>query len=323
MKDPLKYFMPEQATPWAADVDFLNSFITYIAAGCTIGITAVMLFFAYKYRRRAQNQQTAFITHNVLLETLWTAIPTLVVIYVFWYGFVVYREMRTPPANAIEIGVTGNQAWQWEFRYANGKLAKDLIVPVNEPVRLIMKSVTTDVGDPATGREGIPPVNHSLFIPSMRVKEDVIGSEFHHMWFNPTKIGEYPIFCAEYCGAGHYNMRSTLRVVTRAEYEDFLRDRGAVELTPDQLGAKLYSEKCIACHSIDGSKVVGPTFKGLWGSKREFADGTSATADENYIAESVLTPSVKVVKDYPPVMPPHPLNNDEITGIIAWLKTLQ
>lgn len=301
--------MPEQASSWAARVDFINNFITYVAVFCTVAITGAMLYFAWRYRRRPDHQESEYITHDATLETVWTAIPTLVCIFVFYYGFVVYKEMREPPANAIEINVEGYR-WAWEYTYPNGKKAgRDLVVPVGEPVRLILRS-----------RD----VNHSFFIPAMRVKEDVIKSEYHHLWFEPTITGDFHIFCTEYCGTSHSGMIGTLKVVSKEQYLDFLNDRSKEQLSPEQLGQKLYESRgCVACHRLDGVKGVGPSFKGIFGQKVEFTDGTSATRDENYLRESILHSQKKIVKDFlPGAMPSFEgqLKEEEVAGLIAFIK---
>ena len=307
-------FMPEQASSWAARVDWINNLISIISLLCTVGITAVMIYFAVKYRRRSEEQKTEFITHNTVMETVWTIIPTLVVIYIFVYGFIVYKEMRTPPASAMEVNVDAYQ-WRWEYTYPSGKKAtKDLVVPLGRPVRLIMRSHD---------------VLHSFFLPEMRVKEDLRANEYSYLWFTPTKLGNFHIFCAEYCGLQHSAMAGTLKVVTPEQFEDYLRDRtaaDAVQLPPAEAGKELFSQKtCNTCHSIDGSKIIGPSLKGLFASgAHQFSDGSSGTVDENYVRQSILQSQAKVVAGYPPVMPSFEgqLTEKQVSDLIAYLKTL-
>lgn len=302
--------MPEQASTFAGEVDFMNNFISYVAAFCTLAITGTMIYFAWKYRKKSDNDVTPQITHNATLETLWTAIPTVVVIFVFFYGTRTYVDMRTPPANAVEISVLGRK-WVWEFTYPTGKKeAEELVVPVNRPIKLIMQSQD---------------VNHSFFIPAMRVKEDVIGGVYHYLWFEPTKLGTFPIFCAEYCGTNHSGMLAKLRVVTQEEYDDHINDRTKGEIPLEEKAQQLWVNKgCKGCHTLDGSPLVGPTWKGLFGSKREFVDGTTGTADENYIRESILNPNAHIVKGFQPgLMPALPATDDEINTFIAFMKTLK
>ena len=308
-------WMPEQAATWAADVDALNNFITNASVFFTVVITGVMLWFAWKYRKTSENQETAYITHNAALETVWTVIPSVVVIVVFVYGLMSYKEMRTVPASSIEINVQAWK-WRWEFTYPNGKTTTgELVVPLGEPVRLIMTSND---------------VIHSFFIPVMRVKEDVYKGNYSYLWFTPTKLGEFHIFCAEYCGLQHSGMLATLKVVTPEAYQDFLIDRvdgEAPKLPPEELGKELYTKKgCVACHSLDGSAIIGPSFKGLFAAKeRKFADGSTAPLDENYIRESILNPNAKIVEGYPAGQMPAfegQLSEEELSGLIAYLKTL-
>ncbi len=307
-------YMPIQASTWADRVDWMNNWITDVSTICTVAITAVMLYFAIRYRAGKHSAPSSKADHNLNLEIVWTVIPSIVCVYCFYIGFDVYKEMRTPPANATEIGVTGFK-WGWNFTYENGKTSStELVVPVGEPIKLVMKSSD---------------VLHSFFIPSMRVKEDLRGDRYSYLWFTPTITsdeqpgGVFPIFCAEYCGVNHSGMRAGLKVVSRAQYNDFIQERGAIELSPLELGAKLYNEKaCITCHSLDGSKVVGPTFKGLYGANREFTEGEPAVADENYLRTSILNSAKQIVSGYQNVMPSFEgqLNDKEIDALIAFIK---
>jgi len=308
-------YMPVQASSWADEIDWMNNWITDVSTICTVLITAVMLYFAIVYRSGKHSKPTSKADHNLNLEIVWTVVPTIVCFYCFYLGFDVYREMRTPPANATEIGVTGYK-WGWNFTYENGKTSsKELVVPVGEPIKLVMKSKD---------------VLHSFFIPAMRVKEDLRGDRYSYLWFTPTitseeqKNGTFPIFCAEYCGTNHSGMRAGLKVVSRAEYNDFINERGEVKLSPLELGQKLYNERaCITCHSLDGSKVVGPTFKGLMNKERNFTGSEAIAADENYLRESILYPNKKIVSGYPENLMPSfegQLKDKEVDALIAFIK---
>jgi cytochrome c oxidase subunit II len=306
--------MPEQASTFAPGVDFINNFITYVSVFCTVTITGAMVYFGLKYRRKSDDQATAYVTHNTTLEIVWTAIPTVVCIFVFYYGFAVYRDMRNPPANPLEINVSGRR-WAWDFQYPGGKRSTgELVVPVDQPVRLVMRSQD---------------VNHSFFIPAMRAKEDVIANTYHFLWFHPTKAGKYPIFCTEYCGDDHSHMLAELRVVSRAEYEDYVASRtkgDAPQLPPEELGKQIYNGKggCVACHSLDGSAKVGPTFKGLFGKAEELSDGTKVTADENYLRVAIKNPQAQIVKGFEGLnMPAVPLDDSEVDAIISFIKTVK
>lgn len=307
-------FMPEdQASTWAPAVDHLNTLITNAAIFCTVAIVGTMLYFAIRYRRRSEDQEIAYIEHNTILETVWTVIPSIICIFLFYFGFVTYHETRNPPANALEVNVTARK-WAWTFQHTNGKTDEaNLVVPLGQPVRLIMRSKD---------------VLHSFFVPAMRIKEDVMANIYTFTWFNPVKLGTFHIFCAEYCGKDHSAMLGSVKVVTSEEYADYLHDRGAVADTrsPAEIGKELYTVKgCNACHSLDGSRLVGPSFKGLTGSIREFENGVPPQkADENYIRESILLSQAKVVKTYPAgAMPSFEglITDDEIEAMIAFIKS--
>ena len=314
---PFLDYMPVDASTWGADVDWMNNWITNVSVLCTVIITGVMLYFAIKYRASTHPKPTSKVNHSALLETVWTVVPSIIVIYVFYVGFVVYEDMRNPPANSVEVTVTGYR-WAWAFTYENGKsTTNELVVPVDEPVRLVMKSKD---------------VIHSFFIPAMRIKEDVRADRYSFLWFHPTITsadqpgGYFPVFCAEYCGRSHSEMLAKLRVVTREEYNDFLHDRSGEDLsklTPVQRGEKLYIEKaCNTCHSLDGSVVLGPTFKDLFGKLREFETGNSVTCDENYLKESILYSTMKIVKGFGRVMPAFEglLKDEEVDDLVAFIK---
>ncbi|MCB0311502.1 MAG: cytochrome c oxidase subunit II, partial [Bdellovibrionales bacterium] len=280
-------FMPEQASTIAPKIDWLNHLVTVISVFFTVVIVGAMIYFAVRYRKRGgQDHETPRIEGNGFLEVVWTTVPTLICILIGYYGVAFYREMRAEESNPVEINVWG-QKWRWDFEYPNGKKTNaELVVPVGRQVKLITRS-----------RDVI----HSFFIPAMRVKRDVLPTEYGSLYFTPIKTGDYNVFCTEYCGQDHWDMLAKLRVVSQAEYDRWLQDRSAElemsRMSPVELGKQLYNEKgCLACHSLDGSPRVGPSFLKLYGREGEFADGATYKADENYIQESVLHPNKHIVK---------------------------
>ena len=313
-------FMPEQASEWAPRVDLINNVITWASVFFTVAICGAMLYFAYRYRRKPDydpaDPKTPNITHNSALETVWTVVPSIICMFLFYYGFAVYHDMRTPPSNAIEINVDA-QKYSWSFTYPNGRKATtDLVVPLGKPVRLIMTSHDT---------------LHSFFVPSMRVKEDVVPNVYSYLWFTPTMLGQFHLFCTEYCGVGHSTMRGSVKVVSAEAFQDFLLDRKAADapqLTPAQQGEQLFQSKaCVGCHSIDGTARVGPSFKGIFARGKEpIFQQEEVTVDENYIRESILNPSAKLVAGFEKTAPmpsfQGQLSEDELKALIAYLKSL-
>lgn len=305
-------FTPPQGTEIAAQYDSLFAFLLWASLIACIILIGGMVYFVTKYKRRTDNDKTPYISHSTILEFTWSFIPLVIFMIVFVWGWVLYHNMRSMPQEGLEVHVYGRQ-WAWDFVYKSGKkTTNEFVVPVKSDVKLIMTSND---------------VIHSFFIPSMRIKQDVVPGRYSSLWFHAEKTGEYHVFCTEFCGAAHSQMLARMKVVTQEEYEAWLQetDEG---LSLAQKGAKLTNSKgCVACHSVDGSLKVGPTWKGLWEKVgHEMADGSQVAVDENYLRESILAPNAKVVKGYPAgVMPTYQgqLSEDELSALIEYIKELK
>ena len=308
----------EQASEFANNVDFVHDIVTYFSVFFTVLITGVMIYFAIRYRQRdGKDHATPQLLHSTSLEIIWTIIPIIISVYVAYLGIVYYKDMRTPGKDPLVINVHG-QKWFWDFEYPNGKKfgGKDVefVVPVNRPVQLVL-----------TSRDVI----HSFFIPAMRVKKDAVPGMFSYIDFKPIKTGTYQVFCTEYCGKEHYNMMVQIKVVSDAEYQRWVNDNSEEFrkslISPADLGKTIYTQKgCNACHSLDGTKIVGPTWLDSYGSKVKMIDGQEIEVDGNYIKESIFEPSKHVHEGFAPVMPSFAgqLSDDEINGVIAYIRTL-
>jgi cytochrome c oxidase subunit 2 len=275
-RDP-KFWLPPQASTTSGDIDFVFSFIFWVSAFFFALIVGLMVFFLIRYRRRKPGQGAApdAPEGNVTLELVWSAIPFVLVVVMFWLGFKTFMDHRTAPGNAYEVSVTGMK-WAWQFEYANGWVENELNVPADTPVRLVMTSED---------------VIHSLSIPAFRVKQDVVPGRYTEAWFRCPEPGRYRIFCTEYCGTKHGDMLSWVVVHPPGEFEKWLEDASNFvdRMAPAEAGKLLFEKRgCAACHSVDGSGGIGPTQKGLFGRNRVFTDGSSAVADENYLRESTL-----------------------------------
>lgn len=309
-------FLPEQGSDFAANIDWVHNLITDISVFFTVAIVGAMIYFAVRYRqRKGVDHDTPQILGNNLLEVIWTVVPTLVCIFIAYYGVIYYHDMRTVPDDAITIDVRA-QKWKWDFYYSNGKQSSDLVVPVNKPVKLVLSS-----------RD----VLHSFYLPAMRVKKDAVPGQYTYLWFRPIKVDTYQAYCTEYCGKDHSQMLAKLRVLPEAQYEQWVNDRSAeaalAKLGPAERGKTLYKEKmCYSCHTLDGSPLVGPSFLNIYHRKAKWADGAEYTVDEGYIHESIIEPNKHIVAGFPPnIMPSFAgqLNDQDIDGIIAYLKSLQ
>ncbi len=288
----------------------VNEAFIFVTAACVVllvAVTITMIFFLFRYNRK-KNPVPSDIRENTPLEILWTVVPTILVLGMFYFGWVNFGYIRNPPRDAIEIGVIGRQ-WSWAFTYANGKQSDVLNVPVGRPVELVLTSAD---------------VIHSFFIPAYRVKEDCVPGMKTHMWFTANELGTYDIFCTEYCGLAHSHMRSTLNVMQVGDFENWYEAEAAA---PGAEGLKLLQSKgCLGCHTTDGTKKVGPTFKGLYDSMvTVITNGKERTirADEEYIRRSVLDPGADVVKGYPNIMPTLPVTGKELDEIVEYLDRLK
>jgi cytochrome c oxidase subunit 2 len=300
------------ASNLADGVDRTFVFIFSVAFIFIIGITAFMIYTVIHFSRKKGNEAKQF-TGSVKLEIIWTVIPLILVMMMFYYGWVGFAPMRKVPADAMKITAIGRM-WQWEFDYGNGMKSTELVLPVNKPVRVALKSED---------------VNHSLFIPAFRVKEDVIPGYDNYLWFVPTFIGEYEILCTEYCGLLHSSMLSKARILNQADYDNWFNDFKTKVSQPEPDGYLLLRNNgCIACHSLDGSKLVGPSLKGLFGNERIVTSGNSqitVKADEKYILNSIYDPDSQVVSGFSKgLMKSYKelLKESDIKSIAAYLKTL-
>lgn len=327
-------FMPPAGTNIAGQVDSIYRFLLIGSLISFIILIGGMIYFVFKYRRRSENDKTAYITHNHTLEFLWSFIPFVLFMFVFAWGWMVYHQMRSFPEDALEVNVVAKK-WDWRFTYKNGKEVTSgvsaegkkepatLVVPVNRSVKLIMSSEKIAPGstDPADR-----PVLHSFYVPAFRIKQDVVPGRYTAVWFKAEQEGEYWVFCTEYCGSGHYDMKARVKVVSNEEFEKWLASEGAGAMSLADQGRTLFGSKaCVGCHSLDGTRTVGPTFKGLFGRTESLEGGGSAKVDEDYLRESILNPTAKIVAGFQPVMPPYAgqLSDDEIKAIIEFIKSVK
>lgn len=302
--------MFSQASNFVEGVDQAFFVIIGISLVFLVGITVAMIFFVFKYNKK-RNRVAKNVKESKRLEFIWTIIPTILVLVMFYYGWVGYAPMRQIPKDAIAIKATGRM-WSWSFEYENGKVSPTLVVPIDKAVKLDLFS---------------PDVLHSLYIPAFRVKEDVVPGVNNKMWFRAGVLGEYDILCAEYCGDRHSYMLSKVEVLSQEDYNAwyYAEDSSANDA---EAGLKiLQANGCIACHSLDGTRIVGPSFKGLWNSTRTVTTGMvsrQVTADEDYIKESIYEPSKDIVESYPKVMISYKdaINEDQLKKINAYLKSI-
>ena len=291
----------------AKGVDQAFLIILGFAVFILVAVTVTMLYFLWRYHW-TRNPQPTDIKGSVLLEILWTALPTLIVLGLFWTGWTSFKAMRTIPEGAMTVGVEGRM-WSWRFTYENGKTSKELVVPVNTPVKLALTSKD---------------VIHSFYVPAMRVKWDLVPGMDSDAWIESDALGDYDIFCAEYCGLKHADMISILRVVEKDEFDAWLNDKG--EADGEELGLSLLKEfGCFDCHSMDLSADAAPSLLNL-GSREEtvvLPDGSEKKIkpDVAYIRQSVREPGAELVKGWGDEMPPYgdELSDTQLDAMAAYL----
>lgn len=308
--------LPPAKSTLAQNTDSLFWFVHLSGLALTIGLIGVIIYFVIKYRRKSDDEVTPLITHNNKLEVTWSVIPLIIVLIIFGWGYQVFMDQRVAPDDAYEVNVTG-QKWIWQFTYENGARTNgELHVPAGRPVKLVMNSSD---------------VIHSFYVPDYRIKQDVLPGRYTEVWFNAAEPGESIVFCTEYCGTSHSDMMAKVIVHEEEEFQNWLADNSGggskpEDLAPAEWGEQLAQEwACTTCHSTDGSSLTGPTWQGVFGSEEALADGSTVTVDENYLRESILEPSAKVVDGFPDVMNTYQgqLSDEQINAIIEYIKTLK
>ncbi|HQO50119.1 MAG TPA: cytochrome c oxidase subunit II [Bacteroidales bacterium] len=303
--------MREQASTFAHGVDFSLYVIAGISVFFLVGITVVMLFFVFRYNKK-RNPVATNIEGSHKMEVLWTAIPTLLVMVMFYYGWMGYKPLRNVPAGALEVTAYG-QMWKFTFEYPDGRITDSLVVPLGKPVKVNL--VSRDV-------------LHSFFIPSFRMKEDMVPGKNNFLWFETTQKGRFDVLCAEYCGQLHSYMLSSVTVLDQQDYEKWLTSSASV--ADEHPGLSLLKQNaCLTCHSQDGSKIIGPSFKGIFGKTETVVTDDAEreiVIDEAYISRSIRQPNADVVKGYMKglmVSYETVLSEEQIGHITDYIKTLK
>ena len=322
-------FLPERASTIGQELDELHYLIWIITTGVAVVTLVVATWFAYKYRRRPGVKRTEIAPHPpVWFEVSIYLIPLVIFVWWFVVGFRSVVKLQVPPADSMNIYVMGKK-WMFKFAYEGGPNAINVLrVPAHRPVRLLM-----------TSRDVI----HGFYVPELRIKEDVPVAHTNEIWFEATRVGVYDIFCTEYCGTGHSLMRGSVQVMEPHDFDEWLveqkrglalrQDSGgpldpmtSPTLTMVQQGKKAGADlQCYLCHSVDGSKGIGPTWLGLYHKSEKLVDGSEAYVDEAYLTKSMMDPMADLVAGYPPNMPTYQgrMNGPQAAAIVEYIKSLQ
>ena len=304
--------MFSKASNFVHDVDIAFLIIGGFGVFFLVSFTGIMIYFIVKYNRK-RNPKATQIKDNTLLEVTWTTLPVVLVIFMFYIGWQGFLPMRQDPKNAMHVKAIARM-WKWQFEYPGNKVSDTLVLPINKAVRVDL--VSKDV-------------IHGFFVPAFRIKEDCVPGKNNYSWFIPGELGDFDLICSAYCGVSHSYMSAIIRIVPNSQYEKWiaaLQVKNAVKGS----GFKILEKNgCIACHSLDGTKMVGPTFKGLYGSIVEVeTNGTNRKikADSAYIISSIVEPNKDIVKGFPAgVMQSYKniVSDKEIQQVIEYLKTLK
>jgi cytochrome c oxidase subunit II len=313
----------QEASTSAAKSDAVFFVVFGLSLAFLIFITAMMIFFVIRYSKK-RNPVAAQIEGHAGLETIWTVLPLIIFVAIFYYGWTNFDYMRRAPSDSMVVKVTARQ-WNWSFEYPNGKHTKLLYVPLNRPMKMEVRSLD---------------VVHGFFVPSFRLKIDAVPSHANTTWFQATRLGSYDIECTVICGVDHSLMLSKVVVVPEEEFrawyfggEDAPEPGEPKEATlqkpavAEPAGLQIMRAKgCVACHSVDGHAMVGPTLKGHFGQKVEIVSNGATrqeVVNEELVRTAILKPREEILKGYPAAMPTIALTSAELATVVSYLKTLK
>jgi cytochrome c oxidase subunit 2 len=312
------HWFPADAAKQDHPIDTLYDVLMICSVPIFVLVVTVVLYSVWAFRMKPgqENEDGPPIHGNTRLEVIWTAVPAIMLVSLCSYAYAVLHDVEQSHRNEMVVNVRGIQfAWQFSYPQPGGKqvVSNDLYLPKDRPVRF---EVTT--GD----------VIHSFWVPAFRMKTDTVPGITTHIRVTPTKLGTYPVVCAELCGLGHAVMRSTAYVVTPAAFQAWLAKKqappaatgGGAAPSGAQLAAAgkqaFTSAGCSGCHTLaeDGaSGTVGPNL-----------DTMLKGQSQDEIRQSIVDPNAKITSGYPAnVMPPNfaqTLSKPQVDGLVAYLS---
>jgi cytochrome c oxidase subunit 2 len=306
--------LPPQASLQAVPIDKLFNIHMWLISFLFSLIAGILFYSLVVFRRRkGETGDGAYITGNTGLEVLWTLIPLGGVIFLAYIGALSLAEVQRIDPSAMVIKVIAGQ-WFWKFQYPDYGFSSDkLYLPINRQVDLQMTSQD---------------VIHSFWVAEFRVKQDLVPGRITDLRITPTTLGQYKVRCAELCGSGHAYMEAAVNVVSQADFDKWAnQQKSAAPADPVLRGQQLAQQTgCANCHSIDGSKKIGPTWKGVADSKVQLSDGSTVIADKNYLTNSIVDPNSQIVAGFRAnVMPSftNTLDQTEVAALVAYIQSLK
>lgn len=305
-------WFPPEASSHASGVDSTFFGIYVAAVFAVILVFGLAFIFVQMFKRKSEDDKgVPGGRPNILLQGVWVLGAMGLALFAFTSGFGGFLDQAVAPYGAYQIDVTARQ-WDFDFTYPNGHVADTLHVAVGQPVKLILNSED---------------VTHSLAIPALRINQGILPDRASEAWFTADVADTFGLRSNIYSGAGFEDMQTVMITHSAAEFEAWMQTVSDIFAgrTYEEVGELLYSRLgCKACHTLDGTKLVGPSFKDVYGNTFDTREGVAVLVDDAYIKESILTPNVSVIAGYEPVMTPYDgkVTDQEIEAITAWLKTL-
>ena len=298
-----------EASAAAGHTDALLLALTVVSVVVVGGITLTIIVFAVRWHEGSEaTRDEGSPKRNRVVEFVWIGIPLLGFLLIFVWAAILYQQLRTPPADALTVDVMAKQ-WMWKIQHPGGQREiNELHVPAGRPIELVMTSQD---------------VIHSFFVPAFRIKQDVLPERYTSLWFTPTRPGRYQLFCTEFCGTSHSQMRGTVIVMSPSDYSDWLAANPGQGSLAAQGEALFRKFGCSGCHGASSS-VQAPKLEGLFGRSVKLSNGTRVEADARYIRESILVPARQVVAGYTPIMPSFKgqLSEEDILKLVAYIRSL-
>ncbi len=306
--------LPPEASAQSVEIDQLFGIHIWLISALFSLIMVVLVYSLIVFRRRkGETGDGEYITGNSTLEILWTAIPLLAVIVLAYEGGKSLGIIRRVDPSAMQVKVISGQ-WFWQYQYPDyGVTTSELYLPVGKQVDLVMTSND---------------VIHSFWVPEFRVKQDLVPGHTTELRITPTVIGDYKVRCAELCGASHAYMEGLVKVVSQADFDNWVtQQQSSAPIDPALRGQQLAQQYgCLNCHSTDGTEKIGPTWLNLYQSEVELTEGSNVVADENYLKTAIVNPNLQVVKGYPANVMPNfgdLLDQTAVESLVAYIVTLK
>jgi cytochrome c oxidase subunit II len=304
--------MPDALTHGASDIDGLFGLVFWITLAVFVLVEVLLVVFLLRFKRKAPGKEGKNIHGNTKAEVIWTLIPAIILVVLGIYSSGMVYAIQQPPADVYEIKVTGMK-WAWQFEYPNGAVSNgDLRLP--EGKNVLFKITSKDV-------------IHSFWIPEFRMKQDAVPGRETRYWVKAADVAKVDqkytkhVICAEYCGNAHSKMLADFTIMNDADFDKWVAEEKVRKKTDGPSVA--LANGCTSCHSTDGSKGAGPTWKGTWGTDRTLVNGQKVKVDENYIKESITTPGAKVAEGFQNMMPAFQLDDDQVKGLVEYFKELK